>query len=460
VKSRLGPYFASRAPARVDLPPERWGLSIGPNGTMWSGAVDLEQLARREGTPLHVVRADLLDRNAVAAVEATQPGAPRCEIFFSYKTNPVPGVLRRLHATGVGAEVISPYELWLAFRLGVPAERIIYNGPAKSVESIRLAVRSGVRLVNANSTGDAATIARIAAEERRTVRLGLRVVLPGMWGGQFGIDGGPDRVVAAVRAALSDRFVDLTAVHLHRGLTIRDRETMRHYVGGALAFCDWLSAETGWHPRVLDLGGSLASPTAAPIPPLQYRLNRALGTDLLPPDPDDCLTLPDAARLAAARAHEHFSARGRRAPEIILEPGRALTGDTQLLLASVLDVKAEGEPAHAVLDTGMNVAEPARTEFHQLYSVSAPAAEPTTSYRLAGPICTPADVLYNNWRLPPLAPGHVLAIMDTGAYFVPFSTTFSFPRPSIVLQDGDRLTTIWRREQFDDLVRYDVDGVP
>jgi diaminopimelate decarboxylase len=47
--------------------------------------------------------------------------------------------------------------------------------------------------------------------------------------------------------------------------------------------------------------------------------------------------------------------------------------------------------------------------------------------------------------------------MDTGAYFVPFSTTFSFPRPSILLQEDDRVTPIWRRELFEDLVRYDVD---
>ena len=85
----------------------------------------------------------------------------------------------------------------------------------------------------------------------------------------------------------------------------------------------------------------------------------------------------------------------------------------------------------------MNIAEPVPNEYHQLVSVSRPGAPATTAYRLAGPICTPADVLYNHWRLPPLAPGHVLAIMDTGAYFVPFSTTFSFPKPAIVIQDGD-----------------------
>jgi diaminopimelate decarboxylase len=77
-------------------------------------------------------------------------------------------------------------------------------------------------------------------------------------------------------------------------------------------------------------------------------------------------------------------------------------------------------------------------------------------YRIAGPICTPADVLYQHWRLPPLAPDHVLAIMDAGAYFVPFSTTFSFPKPAIVVQDGERIEVLRRAETFDDMIGLDV----
>jgi diaminopimelate decarboxylase len=140
---------------------------------------------------------------------------------------------------------------------------------------------------------------------------------------------------------------------------------------------------------------------------------------------------------------------------VILEPGRSLTGATQLLLATVRDVKTDGALAHAVLDAGINVAASAANEFHQLFSATAPTAEPTTSYRIVGPICTPADVLYNNWRLPPLEPGHVLAIMDTGAYFIPFSTSFSFPRPPVVIQDGLDVRVARKRETFDDMTALD-----
>ena len=119
------------------------------------------------------------------------------------------------------------------------------------------------------------------------------------------------------------------------------------------------AAPTGWQPGVLDLGGSLACPTSAPSRPRQFRLNRALGTDLLPPDPADCLRIADAAALAVdARRATHAAAAGLAVPRVVLEPGRALTGDTQFLLTTVVDVKDDGALAHAVLDAGINVAEP------------------------------------------------------------------------------------------------------
>jgi diaminopimelate decarboxylase len=454
--SRLGPFVARRRARRVDLPLSTWDLSIGSTGTLWSGDVDLAALARSEGTPLHVARADLLDRNALAALApASAPHTRGADIFYSYKTNPVPGVLRRLHASGVGAEVISPFELWLASRLGVPPERVIYNGPAKSTDSVRDAIRRDLYLVNANSATEVALIGRLAADERRTVNLGIRVALPDMWGGQFGIASGSPHLVSAVRQALNEPFVDLRGLHFHRGLTIRHRETMDAYVQGVVTLCDSLRTATGWHPAVLDIGGSLASPTVAPIPPWEFRLNRALGTDLLPPDPADCVSVAEASKLATAAIRSHFDAGGLSAPAVILEPGRALTGDAQFLLTSVVDVKDDGGLSHAVLDAGINVAEPVRGEYHQVFSVSAPAAHRETAYRLVGPICTPADVLYNNWRLPRLEPGHVLAVMDSGAYFVPFSTSFSFPKPAIVLQDGARITTLRRRETYADIVAVD-----
>ena len=259
-----------------------------------------------------------------------------------------------------------------------------------------------------------------------------------------------------VRAALDDRWVNLRGLHVHRGTTIRDEATMASYVEAVLARAGELRDATGWYPEILDVGGSLACPSSAGVPNRQFRLNRALGVDLLPPDPADCLRVADAASLAAALVRKAAHTAGVAPPRVVLEPGRALTGDAQLLLTTVVDVKDDGALAHAVLDAGVNVAEPVTTEYHQLLSVTDPTAAATIPYRLVGPICTPADVLYQNWRLPPLASGHVLAIMDSGAYFVPFATTFSFPKAAIAVQDGRSVVIARSRESFEDMVRLDV----
>ena len=439
---------------RVDIGASHWQLTAPPLGGLSLHGHDLVGLTQRFGSPLHVVNGPSL-RTAAESAMAPAGRGDGADVFYSYKTNPVPGVLAMLHTAGIGAEVISEYELWLALRLGVPGERIIYNGPAKSPASLRMAVERGALLINANSVADVQAIAAAAHHVGRPASLGLRVALPSMWGGQFGLAGGSSELREMIRLAQSDPGVQLAGLHVHRGFPIRTAGDMRQHVNAVLDHLDVLHAETGWWPSIIDLGGSLTTPTVASIPARQHRLNRALATDLLPPDTADCLSVADAAQLAVAVVRERAAVNARPAPRVVLEPGRALTGHTQFLLTTVLDVKADQPIVHAVLDAGVNLAEPARTEYHQLLSASAPRAAAARSYRLVGPICTPADVLYNNWRLPELAPGHVLAIMDSGAYFVPFATSFSFPRPAIVCCDPEGVVVLRRAETFADLVALD-----
>ncbi len=454
VKSRVGPFVAARQPTRRDLPLAQWGLEAREEGRLWLRGLDLEDLAREHGTPLYLVDTERLDEAASAAVAPHRAGRG-ADIFYSYKTNPVPGVLRRLHAAGIGAEVISAYELWLAMQLGVSPDRIIYNGPAKSDASLAVAVRNEVGLINANSVTEARRIAAIARQERSVVNLGIRVSVPGSWGGQFGIASDSPSLTATIRSVLADDSVNLTGLHVHRGGVIRSGDEWQTHLQNVLHLCDDVHRNTDWTPSIIDYGGSLACPTVASVPARSFRLHRALGTDLIPPVVEEAISVAQASQMAHKATREHFDSRGWPSPIVAMEPGRSLTGDTQMLLVSVVDVSSHGPLSHAVLDGGRNIAEPLPHEFHQLFHVSKPSAPHDTSYRLVGPICTPSDVLYYSWRLPVLEVGDVLAVMDAGAYFVPFSTSFSFPRPSIVEYDSE-VRELRRREDFTDLVDRDL----
>jgi diaminopimelate decarboxylase len=132
-----------------------------------------------------------------------------------------------------------------------------------------------------------------------------------------------------------------------------------------------------------------------------------------------------------------------------------VTGDAQFLLASVLTVKRDGDRAFVVLDAGINLAESCRSEYHALLPVKCAQNAATEPYTVVGPICTPGDTLFWSARLPALAPGNAVAIMDAGAYFIPFSTSFSFPQPAIVMVDRGEVRRLRRAERFEDLVAYD-----
>jgi diaminopimelate decarboxylase len=456
IKKALRPAALRLTPRRVDLPPRVFGLERDAGGELSLGALRLTDLADRFGSPLFVVDAARLDRNA-AAFTRVPPGATGgVECYYSYKTNPVPAVLSRLHARGVGAEVISEYELWLARRLGVPGERIVLNGPGRTLEAFRTAVELGA-LVQVNHREEIPILAAIARSAGKRCRVGLRIVTSFGWGGQFGepVQGGV--ALDCYREMLERPELDVAAVHAHLGGEISSAETVRAFARDVLDFCATLRTELGLTPGIVDLGGSLASRTVVHHSEKALRLNRALGADLVPRPPESVLGIEEYVATAVSEVESRARTEGWPRPRVFVEPGRALTSDTQLLLCRVTGLKASGAPnlTHAILNAGVNVAEAVRGEYHQLY-VAGREREGEAQYRLVGPICTPMDTLAWAWRLPRLESGDVLAIMDAGAYFVPFSTSFSFPQPAIAVVENGEATLVRRAESFDDMIRRDT----
>ena len=88
---------------------------------------------------------------------------------------------------GLGAEVISPYELWLALKLEVPPSRIIYNGVHKDAASLEMAVKQDIRLINIDSFQEIERLADIARRMGKRPTVGVRVSTGIGWSSQFGL---------------------------------------------------------------------------------------------------------------------------------------------------------------------------------------------------------------------------------------------------------------------------------
>lgn len=445
----------ARAGEARGIPFGYFGLQRNAEGELAVSGVSLPGLAEQYGSPLHVVNAARLRQNARRFVAAAAAAPTRCDLFYSFKTNPVPAVISMLRAEGFGAEVISHYELWLAQQLGFTPDRIVYNGPVKSEASLRAAIESDILLLNLNHREELEPLVRVARELGRRPRVGVRVTVGGGWSGQFGTPAAGGLARQVFEEARASGALDVVGLHVHRGGMLRSEAEVTGFVDQALAFADELRA-AGIVLELINLGGSLASPSVRGLSDKELRNNRTFSSEIVAPRPEDALSIERHVALVSERVSAHFAGCGVPAPRLLLEPGRSVTSDAQLLLTRVHSLKSGGERDYAILDAGINLAESCRSEYHQLLVASPCAGRVSRLYALAGPICTPGDTIHWGARLPELHVGDSLAIMDAGAYFVPFSTSFSFPRPAIVTVDDGRAQVVRRAETFEDLLAFDV----
>ncbi|MBK7897179.1 MAG: alanine racemase [Anaerolineaceae bacterium] len=438
---------------------EHWNIRYD-GGELTLYGRSLQTLAEEYGTPLHIVDLKKLADNYHDFSTPQSRSGLNCELFLSYKTNPVPGTLTYLHQFGAGAEVISEYELNLAFKLGVPAQKIIYNGPAKSDASIKQAIAEGILMLNINHREEIDRVRTIAAALGKKVNVGLRVNSADTWAGQFGVSMSGGEALAVFQELLAVPEFNVVGVHCHRGVLIHSADEARSHVQNVLNFCQDLKQSLNFVPQIIDFGGSLSVPTTRHFSDQDMRLARTFLIEPTQPDANQALTPRAYAAIVTQAAEDWFAQHNVPPAKIVIEPGRAMTGNTQLLLTSVVSLRPMEKFCYAIMDAGVNIAEIMQSEFHQVFPVQK-SAQPRETYRVVGPLCHLGDTLLYAWNLPKLAMGDKLAIMDSGAYFIPQSNSFSFLRPAIVAlnEDGeDRL--IRHRERMSDMLARDVVALP
>lgn len=452
VRKRAEADFRPAVPLRA----ESWGLSHGAEGLVLDG-VPLAGLADAYGAPLHVLSPTRLTRNCSDFLALPGNVHRPHDVFVSYKTAPVPSLLRTVHATGIGAEVISEGELELALSLGVSGSRIIYNGPVKSDESLHRSAVEGVHLVNINHREEVPRVERAAAQAGTRLRVGLRVNCLGGWAGQFGEPEGA-AAIATARDIAASPHLDFVAIHVHLG-HVDSRDDVRRIASACAGVAADISARVGADISVVDIGGGLRTPTVRELSGMEKRRNSLLYEDLKRPSPADVYSIRDYVADAHESVNAAFAGRGLSLPSIVMEPGRALVGDAQLLITQVKDRRRVEGRDLLILDAGINIADPVRGEFHEIFPLTR-LGSPTRRYKLVGPICVPTDSIRSTWYGPELERGDYLAIMDSGAYFVPWSNSFSFPRPAIVSVEDGKARTVRAGETLDYLTALDASQKP
>jgi len=439
------------------LVPELWSCDQNAEGFLTVNGVSVQELADRYGTPLHVLHEKKLLVTYSDFLDSFRSVYPNVILGTSYKTNPLPYVLKTLHNAGSHAEVISHFELWLALKLGMPGEKIILNGPGKGDEALRLAVEQGVKIINVDGPGEIPKIARFAREFDVQQNVGLRVTTSVGWSSQFGLSIASGAAESAFRQILDHPQLIPAGLHLHLGTGIQSIETYTQAVQELIDFAESLRANHGIRIDYFDLGGGFGVPTVRGKDDWDIRMV-SLGYPSRQAIPG---TVPEPADFARALSPQFdrlktLTSDSGVPPTVVLEPGRAITSSAQLLLLSVIGTKpGPGGKQFLIADGGKNITMPLEWETHQIFAASRMGSPPDRAYDVFGPLCHPGDIIAKHQRFPELEEDDLLAIMDAGAYFIPNQMNFSNPRPPVVCVSDEDCIVVRRRETFEDIIQAD-----
>jgi diaminopimelate decarboxylase len=435
-----------------------WDVSSGPQGHLVIEGCNVVELVEKYGTPLYIINKRRLEKDYNKFINSFRNQYMNTELSYSYKTNPLPRVLQMLHEMGAGAEVISPFELWLALKLGVQEQKIIYNGPGKGEEGLDLAISRRIKLINIDGPTEIEIIERLGKKYGHKQQVGVRVVSSIGWSGQFGFVMKNGKAISAFSHLKTLKHVIPCGIHIHLGTTINNIQDYVQAIKEILEFSVLLRRELGIKIKYFDIGGGFSVPTVRNY----SRLDRMLQENGLPHrkiEGSACPTISEYGSSIIELFRRYNLSDQGEPPTIIMEPGRAITSSAQCLVLKVIGIKpAQNGNSIIIVDGGINIARPISWEHHEILAASKMNTPSDESYSIYGPLCFPNDILYGCKKLPKLEPGDILAIMDAGAYFIPNQMNFSFPRPSVVLTESGRHELIRSRESFENIVGLDILG--
>jgi diaminopimelate decarboxylase len=432
------------------------GAHRDSSGELWLGGCAVSRLAGEYGTPLYLFCEDTLRDRARAYRAALQRGYPGSgEIAYAAKAYLNVALAQLVAEEGLGLDVVSGGELYVALRAGFPPGRIHFHGNNKSPAELRQALDDGVSRIVVDNFLELDTLARLAASRTSApVPIWLRLstgilahthpsVQTGHADTKFGFSIATGDAERAVMTTLQHPELEVVGLHAHIGSQITDPEPLAENARRLVEFAAVLRDRHGFVLRELSPGGGWGVPM----------------TEAGPPAP-----VEGYVKAVAQAVVQACRAAVLDLPHLVLEPGRSIVAPAGVAVYRVGARKEiPGVRTYVSVDGGM--ADNIRPALYgaAYTAVAVPRHSPETgpaateTVTIAGKFCESGDILIHDIELPRLEAGALLAVPMAGAYTLAMASNYNLARrPAAVLVKDGGARVMQRRETYDDLVARDV----
>ena len=403
-------------------------------GKLFIDEVSLEDIAKEYGTPVYVYSGSKLKENLNGYLSSIRKGDKVC---YSIKSNSNIHLLKLLANLGSGFDVVSGNELKRCLEAGAKPEDIVFSGVGKTEEELVLAIKENIFSINIESEEELDRIIKTAKDLEKKAQCMIRInpdisseshpyIQTGLKTSKFGIL--REGIDSLVEKASKSGLINLKGIASHVGSQIFNKELIFENLNLLIEIANNLIRQ-GHSLSYIDLGGGLG---------ISYQEEKEL-------EPKGVL-------------EEVISKLEPLNLNLLLEPGRSISGNTGVLLSKVEYLKKTSDLNFAVIDSGMNdLLRPSLYQAWHNISVVETNNQKELSYEVVGPVCESGDT-FGEDRILSLNEDSILAIHDAGAYGHVMSSNYnSRLRPPEILVEGQEIKVIRRRETFDDLLRQERD---
>ena len=342
-------------------------------------------------------------------------------VHYAVKANGNPRILNEIARRGLGADLVSGWEVKAALDAGFKPQDMAFSGVGKTDKEISMAIESGIGCFNVESVPELDVISQLAVSIGKTANIAIRVnpnidahthkyITTGTAENKFGIS--IEDLPQVIEHAIALPNIHFKGLHFHIGSQIT---TMEPYV----ILCETVNRlldqyeQQGIRFETINVGGGLgidyANPDTHPLPDLE--------------------TYFDTFK-------RHLAIRPGQ--QLHFELGRAVVGGCGSLIASVVFVKETRNKKFIILDAGMtDLIRPALYgAHHEIQNLSASSEEQQETYDVVGPVCESSDVFASDCRLPVTRRGDLIAIRSAGAYGESMSSNYNMrPLPHSVFSN-------------------------
>lgn len=395
--------------------------------------VDLVALTKEFGTPLYVYDAEKIVHQLRTLKTAFS--ASDVKIKYAAKALTNLSVLKLLRTYGSDVDVVSIEEVQLALKAGFKPPQIMFTPSGVDFSEIE----DGVKLNVTINLDNLSVLEKFGRKYQGSYPASIRLNPHIMAGGNYKISTGHSNSkfgisvyqLPEIHEIVKRHKMRINGLHIHTGSDITESEVF-------LKMAEILFGVAGDFPdlRFLDFGSGFK---------VAYKEG-------------DIVTNVYDLGLKLTEAFNEFCQRYGRKLELHFEPGKFIVSEAGVLLVKVNVVKPTPSLTFIGVNSGLNhLLRPMMYDaHHDIVNISNPTG-PTKLYTVVGYICE-TDTIGSDRKLHEVREGDILAIRNAGAYGYSMASNYnSRLRPAEVLLLNGQAKLIREREQFEDLLRHQIE---